>query len=117
MKKEFVNFVNALMEAAPEVAEKLMTDEIKQYLDALTNTAKEKPELTDNGKLVLAYMQEHLETVTWKAKDIAEGLFISSRTVSGSMRKLVTDGFAEKLGESPVIYTLTEKGKNYKIEE
>ena len=27
------------------------------------------------------------------------------------MRKLVTDGFVEKMGESPVLYSITEKGK------
>ena len=117
MKKEFINFLNALIAAAPEVANDLMTDNIKQYMDALVGNDKEKPELTDNGKLVLKFLQEHQETTTWKAKDIAEGLFISSRTVSGSIRKLVADGFAEKVGQDPVIYILTEKGKNYKIED
>ena len=52
----------------------------------------------------------------WKSKDIAEGLFISSRAVSGAMRKLVTDGFVEKVGQDPVIYALTEQGKNIEIE-
>ena len=47
--------------------------------------------------------------------DIAEKMFVSSRTVSGSLRKLVTDGYVEKLGENPVIYSLTEKGKNVDI--
>jgi predicted transcriptional regulator len=53
----------------------------------------------------------------WKARDIAEGLFISSRAVSGAMRKLVTDGFVEKLGADPVVYTITEKGKNVTINQ
>ena len=35
MKQEFVNFVKALMEAAPEVAENLLTDDIQKYLDLL----------------------------------------------------------------------------------
>lgn len=117
MKKEFIDFLNALMAAAPEVAENLMTDNVKQYMEVLIGKDKEKPELTDNGKLVLKFLQDHQEVATWKAKDIAEGLFISSRTVSGSIRKLVTDGFAEKVGQDPVIYVLTEKGKNYKIED
>ena len=51
-----------------------------------------------------------------KARDIAEDLFISSRGVSGVLRKLVNDGFVEKMGESPVIYSITEKGKNFIIE-
>jgi predicted transcriptional regulator len=52
-----------------------------------------------------------------KAKEIAEGMFISSRAVSGAMRKLVTDGFVEKVGQDPVMYILTEKGKNINIED
>ena len=51
----------------------------------------------------------------WKSRDIAEGLFIASRAVSGAMRKLVTDGYVEKVGQDPVVYTLTELGKNIEI--
>ena len=50
-----------------------------------------------------------------KARDIAEGLFISSKTVAGAMRKLVSDGFVEKIGDSPSIYEITEKGKTIEI--
>ena len=75
----------------------------------------EKPVLTDGGKKILKYMQE-CGIPALKAKDIAEGLFISSRGVSGSLRKLVTDGFCEKVGQDPVVYTLTEKGKNFVID-
>lgn len=117
MKKEFIDFVKALIAAAPDVAETLMTDNVKQYLEALMDNTKDKPELTDNGKLVLKFLQEHSDVAAWKAKDIAEGLYLSSRTVSGSIRKLVTDGFVEKIGQDPVIYTLADKGKNYKIED
>ena len=73
--------------------------------------------LTDNGKLILRYMQENSDKTLFKAREIAEGLFISSRGVSGALRKLVNDGFADKMGESPVLYSLNEKGKNYIIEE
>lgn len=72
----------------------------------------EKAPFTDNGKLILQFLKDNSNTQNWKAKDIAEGLFISSRTVSGSIRKLVTEGYVEKLSENPVIYTITEKGKN-----
>ena len=40
---------------------------------------------------------------------------VSSRTISGAIRKLVTDGYVEKVGQEPVIYALTEKGKNIVI--
>ena len=75
---------------------------------------KEKPLLSDNGKPILKFMQTTMEK--GKAKDIAEAMFISSRSVSGAMRKLVTDGFVEKIGEDPIIYCITEKGKNIEID-
>lgn len=115
MKQEFLNFLKALMEAAPDVAEELMTDNIKAYMDALMDSKNDKPELTDNGKVILDYMQKS-DVPMMKARDIAEGLFISSRAVSGSLRKLVNDGFCEKVGQDPVVYALTEKGRNYKID-
>ena len=116
MKQEFIDFLNALIAAAPEVAEEKMTENVKAYIDALTDKKAEKPLLTDNGKLVLKYLQG-VEPGIYKAKDIADGLFVSSRNVSGAMRKLVTDGFVEKVGEQPALYILTEKGKNFVIEE
>ena len=115
MKQEFLNFLNALIAAAPDVAEELMSESVKAYIEALSSTQNDKPEITDNGKLILNYMQKN-DMPMWKARDIAEGLFVSSRGVSGSLRKLVQDGFCEKVGENPAIYALTEKGKNYKID-
>ena len=41
-----------------------------------------------------------------------KGMFIASKSVSGAMRKLVTDGYVEKIGQNPVVYMITEKGKN-----
>lgn len=116
MKKEFLDFLNALMEAAPDVVEELMTENIKAYIDALADKKNEKPEITDSGKLILKWLQNAPAGI-YKSKDIAEGLFVSSRNVSGAMRKLTTDGFVEKVGSDPVLYTITEKGKNYNIED
>lgn len=105
------------MEASPNVVEEKMTDSVKAYIDTLVNNKNnDSPVLTDNGKQILIYMQEHSDTPALKARDIAEGLFINSRGVSGSLRKLVNDGFCEKMGENPVIYSLTEKGKNFMID-
>lgn len=113
MKEEFLHFINSLMEAAPDITAQLMTDNIKTYLEILENQ-EVKPVLTENGKTILDYMQKSTDT-NFKAKDIAEGLFVSSRVVSGSLRKLVNDGFVEKVSNEPVIYILTDKGKNFII--
>ena len=115
MKQEFLDFVNSLMNANPELTDKLMTENVKAYLDILAEIKDEKPTLTENGKLVLEYLQSHQEIHLWKAKDLADQMGISSRGASGTLRKLVNDGFCEKLGANPVIYSLTEKGKNYTI--
>ena len=115
MKQEFLNFLNELMNANPDLTNKLMTENVKAYIDVLNEIKNEKPELTENGKLILQHLQENSEVRTWKAKDLADQIGISSRGASGAMRKLVNDGFCEKLGQDPVIYSLTEKGKNYVI--
>lgn len=71
-----------------------------------------KPAFTANGALVLTYIQSNKDTYNnlFKAKDIGEGLGISSRTASGAMRKLVIDGYLEKVGTNPTVYSLTQSG-------
>ena len=113
-KNDFIEFVKDL---SREVDPSDWPQGAKDYWEMLT-TEKEKPEFTDNGKLILKYLQETAsDKPQQKAKDIADGLFITSRRVSGAVRKLVTDGYVEKVSQDPVVYALTEKGKNKKIED
>ena len=58
MKQEFIEFLNALMEAAPEVAKEKMTSNVEAYIKALQDNKNEKPILTDNGKQILDYLQK-----------------------------------------------------------
>jgi Fic family protein len=114
MKKEkFIEMVEKLIKDANE-------DELNKYQEALeyfeifkSEKEKEKPEFTENGLKILKYMQDNFNNFNniFKAKEIGEGLFMSSRSVSGSLRKLVTDNYVEKIGNNPSIYSLTEKGK------
>lgn len=111
-KEEFIEYVEKL------INENEMSIGAKEFWDALKKVKEvEKPTFTDNGKLIMKYLQEIPDAPMMKAKEIAEGMFISSRAVSGAMRKLVTDGFVEKIGQDPVMYILTEKGKNIEIED
>ena len=112
LKEEFIKYVEEMMENSSVV----MNEYAQKYWEALkVETSSDKPILTDDGKNILQYLREHLETTLWKSREIAEGLEISSRKVSGSMRKLVSDGFIEKIGKDPAIYTLTDNGKNIEI--
>ncbi len=116
MKTELLKFINDLIKHDETYANSIMTDEIKAYLEVLATNEKEKPEITDNGKIILKYMQDN-DIKMAKSKDIAVGLgYESARGVSGSIRKLVSDGFVEKIGKDPAVYALTEKGRNYKID-
>ena len=114
MNKEFLNFVEELMKANPDLATQLRTPNIDIYLDTLRNEP-EKPVLTENGKAMLKVLQDEYTVVSFKAADIAESMGVTSRGASGTLRKLVTDGFCDKIGKDPITYTLTEKGKNFII--
>lgn len=115
-KSKFIEFVQTLINECNIDDLGLIDPEAREYWEAFSNEPEvEKPPLTENGKLILKYLQDNPDTKTWKAKDIGEGLLVSSRTTSGALRKLVTDNFVEKLGANPTIYTLTEKGKNFEI--
>lgn len=115
-KQEFIKFIDELMEAAPNVADN-MSDDVKAYLEAFRGNDADKPLFTDNGKLILKFLQDNQSQPMWKAKDIGEGLCISSRAVSGSIRKLVSDGYVEKVGQDPVVYAITDKGKTTDLEK
>ena len=88
--------------------------EALEYFNTLKATPeKEKPLFTENGAKGLKWMQENYERYNnvLKAKEISEGLFLpSSRSVSGSLRKLVTDGYVSKITGTPICYSLTDLG-------
>jgi DNA-binding MarR family transcriptional regulator len=95
-----------------------MPDDAKEFLESLRQQQEKeenKPLFTETGLQILEYLQSYGEDKL-KAKDIADGMEMSSRKISGSIRKLVTDGYVEKHGTNPVIYALTEQGKNFNIE-
>lgn len=111
-KEKFIKMVEELINAK-DINE--LDKEAIEYFEMLKAVKEtEKPKFTENGKKILTYMQNNKDTYNnmFKAKDIGEGLFISSRAASGALRKLVTDNYVEKIGNEPVTYILTEKGIN-----
>lgn len=104
-KEEFIKYVESCSE--------VMNEDARAYFEVLKGSNdKEKAAFTENGKLILQYMKDNKDLYNnlFKAKDVGEGLGVTSRTASGAMRKLVSDGYVEKMGDSPVVYTLTDKG-------
>lgn len=97
----------------------IIPDEVQEFYNMLREQQDkhvDKPLLTETGLQILEYLQT-CEDKGLKAKDIAEGMSESSRKISGAMRKLVNDEFVDKFGNNPVVYTLTEKGKNFNIKD
>ena len=93
-------------------------DKALEYFNEL-KTAKigGAKEITENGLKILQFMQENYEKRNniFKAAEIGEGLFMSGKSVSGSMRKLVSDGYVTKEGKDPVCYSLTDKGRHFTL--
>lgn len=113
--KQFLDYFDWLVENCRQPV--VMPDEVQDVYNMLQEQqAMEKPMFTESGLSILEYLQT-CDAKSLKARDIADGMVISSRQVSGAIRKLVTDGFVDKYGQNPVIYSLTEKGRNFDINE
>lgn len=106
-KEIFIKEIEAIKDTLSEEAVKFF-DEWKQEKPLST-----KGEVTELGMKILTYMKANYAAKnSFSAKLIGEGLFLSSRIVSGSIRKLVTDGYVNKINAEPVLYEITEKGIN-----
>ena len=84
-----------------------------EYIQSILAESDTAADLTDKNKTILKWMQENVTNYNnvFNAKQIGDGLFMSGRSVSGSIRKLVTLGYVEKQGKDPVCYSLTDNGK------
>lgn len=116
-KESFITEVFALTQDSPETY--FSPDALDFWNGLQMSEDKTKKTFTENGKKVLAYMQANKDSYNnlFKAKDVGEGMGSTSRTVSGALRKLTTDGYVEKVGENPVIYSLTALGVETKLED
>lgn len=84
-----------------------------------TNSISKGKDFTENGIKIIKIMQENDEKYLgiFSAKQLGELLFISPRSISGSMRKLINDNYIEKIkGSGGTTYLLTEKGKNLQFD-
>ena len=118
-KERFIEFVNEIMDAAmvdtwDDATKEDWKDAFDFFEDLKNNKEKNAGTMTENGKKLLSWMQENVDSMSnlFTSKEIAEALFTSGRSVAGSMKKLVSNGYVEKTGKDPVRYSLTEEGKN-----
>lgn len=121
-KEAFIHIISNIFED-----EKLHLDEayneeyqmaVAFWEDFKNGKTKNSGAMTENGQKLLSWMQENVDKMTnlFTSKEAAEALFTSGRSIAGSMRKLVNDGYVEKTGKDPVQYSLTEVGKSYRFD-
>jgi DNA-binding MarR family transcriptional regulator len=118
-KEQFIEEIEELLaDHCKSYGEDALSEGARAYFEQLKATPeKEKAPFTENGAKVLIWMQENYEAYNniLKAKEIGDGLFCSSRTVSGAMRKLITDGYVSKTAGTPTCYSLTESGMTVEV--
>jgi len=108
--KEFLDEIDS----AINIKEQL-SDDANIFYQELRN--KIKPNFTDNGKKILQCMKDNSNDYRgFNAKQIGELLFMSPRSVSGSLRKLINEGYCEKVGTNPITYQLTSLGKTAQLD-
>ena len=120
-KVEFIKYVENIFSVlkSNNIAIEDMNDEARAYWSGLQVGVGvgDKAAFTEGGKMIMAYLQANPTKDPLTARQIGENIGISSRSVVGSIRKLVSDGFVEKVGQEPSTYFITTKGKEIILED
>lgn len=131
-KEEFLKTVESLLKVMDSPSETIdrntihFNDQSKKYCEFLITQGKANPTsmgsasiFTDTNLKILICMRENYKkhNNVFSSKSIGDEIFMTSRSVSGSIRKLVELGFVEKMGKNPVSYSLTQKGIEYDLNQ
>ena len=117
-RESFVDYVGRIIEEFDkDITKTTHGEQVRRYWKVLLDEEETGKKVTENGQKILIFMQENEEAMNniFTSKEIAEALFVSGRSVSGSMRKLLGDGYVNKEGNNPVKYSLTDLGRNLSL--
>ncbi|MCF0124565.1 MAG: hypothetical protein HUJ68_02205 [Clostridia bacterium] len=114
-KKElFIKMVEAYLKEGNDVLTSTEMEAAIAYFEEFKKgkTKTSKGEITEAGKNILKIMIDNIDKEILTAKEIGALGDINSRSISGSIRKLIADGYVEVVDDSdPKKYSLTETGK------
>ena len=122
-KDKFIQNINEFISRNKESFMEQCGSDFEDVMDYFADIQKSKSSagITEQGKKVLQFMQEQYIAMNndFTSSVIAQGLFTSGRSIAGSTRKLITDGYVEKTTaeNDKVHYHLTEFGKNLTFED
>lgn len=118
-KEKFIEEISEIVENVRKTTgENPLSEDALVYFEALQMSEdKEKPEITEKGKDILIHIQDNISNYEkmFSAKQVAEGMGLVTRSVSASMRGLVAGGFLERVSDKPVLYAVTNKGREFKV--
>ena len=109
-KKIFIETVEELFKAYPMNVPEEATDFFEDYKKGASNAKA----FTEKGIAVILALREINDWVT--AKSLGETMGINGRSVSGTCKKLIADGYVERRDGNPKSYKITEKGMTCKFE-
>lgn len=107
-KEKFISEIETILATNP------ISEEAMSFFNELKSSA---PIVTEKGINILSYVQKQSMDYIFTAKMLAEQIDMNTRSISGTIRKLITDGFLEKVGNSsPLTYKITESGYNLDLD-
>ena len=107
-KDAFIEIVEILFE---QNKDRVSPDALDFFEDYKRGKSSNRKEITEKGVAILKGLQETDGWIT--AKALGEKIEMASRSVSGAMKKLVEDGYAEKKEGNPAGYRVTDKGREF----
>lgn len=109
-KEVFIATVQKLFDANDDIPQEAI-----EFFEDYKKCKKEPKEMTEKGATILGYMQNEAvaRNNVFTSTIISEAIGMTARSVSGSMRKLITGEYVEKIGQNPVSYAITDKGMSY----
>lgn len=111
---------NFIAEIEKLLKENTINEDAMNYFTEFKNgTVKNSSVITEKGATVLKFLQtQYSINYTFTAKMIAEELNMNTRSVSGTMRKLLNDGYVEKLTTiAPITYQITAAGLAFNLDK
>ena len=109
---------NFILEIEKLLSNNTINEDAMNYFTEFKNgIVKNSSVITEKGAIILKFLQTQPIDYIFSAKMIAEVLNMNTRSISGTMRKLLNDGFVEKVTTiSPITYTITTAGREFNLD-
>ena len=111
-KNNFIKLVDFLLEQGDDLPEDEFREGLHFWEEFKSNNSNGT--LTESGRSILSCMKNNKIKYSniFTARSLAEELSVNSKSISGSIRKLVNEGYCEKYNTVPISYGITVYGES-----